>query len=530
MEFEEVKSKQALRPFSKGLVNELSPIHLKDENCSDCRNIRLQGISTIPALGYDQFGDEQTGGTNIKGLAYYQELDGTDNYIMNYNARLYRYNSTTDAWDSIASSVTPITTDTEMNFLQAGDSLLCMNGVDELGKLDGTTYTEPSEATIKPKFADYFAGYMFAAGVSGKEDVIYYGRPNSDPINFPEYFYTIGGTANGAGARGLEAKIRWMKAMTNTLFVATSNAIWTLGRYDFTEFSSGIFTPVFKTLQRGVGGVGDNGRCVAADDKGSLYYLTPDKQVIRIAYIDTGEPTPIVISDDIRPLMERLDDDQSSSFMVFYPVTRLIKLWAKTDGATFNDIVLVYDVEKKTWLTDYDQPFNSGIFGGGKLLHGSDFTGKIFQGENGSAFDGDSPINTLRRTKAWTGSGAAREDTWNYVRLKGEFGNTTTTLTVRIIVDTETVKEESFDGSNLDFGGSTAFGEGDSFGGGEAFGDSIEAEQPVYFEKIFYLNDIGKILEVEIETNQTAAEYKLHELEYGWLPMGQMYDNINNIL
>jgi hypothetical protein len=34
-----------------------------------------------------------------------------------------------------------ITSDNRMNFMQGGNVLYCMNGVDSLGKLDGTTYS-----------------------------------------------------------------------------------------------------------------------------------------------------------------------------------------------------------------------------------------------------------------------------------------------------------------------------------------------------------------------------------------------------
>jgi hypothetical protein len=367
---------------------------------------------------------------------------------------------------------------------------------------------------------------MWAAGVSTKEDSLYYSRPNSDPINNPEYFYTIGGTANGAGARSLSAPIKWIATVTNTMLVATSNAIWTLNRFDF-QTIGGFEVPNLKMLQRGIGGNGAYGRTVAIAE-GSIYYLGRDNQIIRIAYADFQEPTPVIISDDIEPTIESLDPNQDDSFVIYYPKERLVKFWVKTEGATFNDLVLVWDMETKSWLTDTEQPFNCGVYGNNTLLHGSAFEGRIFQGENGGAFDGDSTITTQRRTKEFVGSGASREDMFSYIRIVGELDNSGTNLGVKVIVDGKTVKEDTISGADLEFSSPPAFGTGVPYGGSIAFGGvaSIPGE---FFERIIIFNEVGKKMTVEFETSQTAAGYRLHELDYGYLPMGTGFDDPNNI-
>jgi hypothetical protein len=59
----------------------------------------------------------------------------------------------------------------------------------------------------------------------------------------------------------------------------------------------------------------------------------------------------------ISKIMSTLDRDQSDSFGYFLPVEMLIKRHLKSQGATFNDVCIVYDIEKDIFLADGQKYF-----------------------------------------------------------------------------------------------------------------------------------------------------------------------------
>jgi len=96
--------------------------------------------------------------------------------------------------------------------------------------------------------------------------------------------------------------------------------------------------------------------------------------------------------------MGKLDDDQSDSFGYYLPDQELVKRHIKTAGATFNDIVIIYDRDKDAFLVD-----NNKFFYGGIHFKNHDYTismlePKVYQDEYGQD-DEDSAIQFEYRTK-----------------------------------------------------------------------------------------------------------------------------------
>lgn len=69
-----------------------------------------------------------------------------------------------------------------MTFLSSNDSLYCFNGIDLIGKLNGTTYTNPI-ATKKPAFGAFFDNSMFVGGDPAAPNTFYKSATN-DPEDF----------------------------------------------------------------------------------------------------------------------------------------------------------------------------------------------------------------------------------------------------------------------------------------------------------------------------------------------------------
>lgn len=96
--------------------------------------------------------------------------------------------------------------------------------------------------------------------------------------------------------------------------------------------------------------------------------------------------------------MATLDTDQSESFGYYLPKENLIKWFFKSDGASFNDVCVVYDITHDAFLVDSQKFFFGGIFFGGKNYTISMIEPKVYQDEYAQD-DEDSPIQFEYWTK-----------------------------------------------------------------------------------------------------------------------------------
>lgn len=93
-----------------------------------------------------------------------------------------------------------------------------------------------------------------------------------------------------------------------------------------------------------------------------------------------------------------MSKDQTASFGYYLPDKSLIKWFLKTDGASFNDICIVYDVIKEAWFVDTNKYFYDGTFFKGKDYTVSMLEPKVYQDEY-SQTDEDTAIQFEYRTK-----------------------------------------------------------------------------------------------------------------------------------
>lgn len=90
----------------------------------------------------------------------------------------------------------------------------------------------------------------------------------------------------------------------------------------------------------------------------------------------------------INNIMNSLDPDQSSSFAQYYPEDSIIKWHLRSRGATFNDTVIVYDVEKDMFLVDSNKFFFDGTYFNGQVYTVSTITPTVFKDEYGNDDNG----------------------------------------------------------------------------------------------------------------------------------------------
>jgi hypothetical protein len=96
--------------------------------------------------------------------------------------------------------------------------------------------------------------------------------------------------------------------------------------------------------------------------------------------------------------MDTLDDDQDDAFGYYLQEHNIIKRFFKTEGATFNDICIIYDISKDKFLVDTQKFFYGGIFFKNNNYTISTLEPKVYQDEIAQD-DEDSAIPFTYRTK-----------------------------------------------------------------------------------------------------------------------------------
>ena len=102
----------------------------------------------------------------------------------------------------------------------------------------------------------------------------------------------------------------------------------------------------------------------------------------------------------ITEIMESLDNDQSDSFGYYLQEKNLIKRFFKTDGASFNDICIIYDIAKDLFLVDDNKFFYDGVFFKNNNYTVSAIEEKVYKDEFAQD-DDDQAINFEYRTKEY---------------------------------------------------------------------------------------------------------------------------------
>lgn len=514
-------------PKLDGGMNVLDAVNLIGQNQSPfLRNARIEQNATRNRPGYSKIGDTLTGGTNIKGIG-----DLGSNLIVNYNAGLYRINPETET--TFSSIVETITSNSTMNFTRIQSSLYCFNGVDEPGKLVGTTYTEPFTppdsllaATFLPKFGEWFqaGGSLLVAGVPSKPNILF-GSKAATAANMALVENFSGGlTASGdAFAIAFDDEITAVRVRFDTVAIFTKTGASLIT--GFKDLGSAI-VPTVKPLEGGHGCVGQGAATLVEDD---IYYLTP-KNEVRSVLVDinaTGVTQTRSLSDEIKPYMNsELDTDQSSAIAYYDRVNKLYKLWVKSAGASFNDICLVRDLlhtdpltGRPRWLIDSAKNISAAHHFGNRNFIGSAIEGKIWEDEVGLADDDTVQIAYEFRTKEFDLGAPNAIKKWKNVNIFGKI-TTSTSLTAKVFVDgvaaSESITIDSNDVTAQETGGVGT----ESVGEFSVADDDITTTDLIEFTKRIPIRATGKKLQIIFTNTGTNQHFNIQQLNFSFIAQG----------
>lgn len=342
--------------FSGGFVDNTQNLNLSPHFSSYLRNARLDGESAIIRPWHQLFAT-LTAGSYPKGIgAYYRTDPANDRLIVRHNTdathKLYTIDT---AWTATSiDTASDIASDNRMTFTNIADVIYCMNGSDDFGKLTGTTYTTPSTwvANFAPSFSVVFNWSHRASGWSTNPNVVYksvladyedFNSAGSDTFTFQE---TITGLATNSQA----------------LFYFTTSSVAMTGLNDIID-SWGVITFNNRALEVKEWAV-NHASIVSVGNR--VYFLTPSNKINAIARGQTIDGFEVYELSErkyagISKIMSTLDPDQTDSFGYFLPKENLVKRFVKSYGAAFNDICIIYDIEKDAFLVDEQKYFYGGV-------------------------------------------------------------------------------------------------------------------------------------------------------------------------
>lgn len=298
----------------------------------------------------------------------------------------------TEAWVvTEINTTTLIASNNRMFFQNVADVIYCMNGSDNFGKLNWTTYTTPNTgvSNFAPSFSVVFNGSHWASGWSTNPNKVY----KSVADNYEDF------NSAGSDTFTFSETVTGLSASSQALFYFTKNTISVTWPNDIQD-TAGTITYTTRALQTTEWAA--NNACIV-EVGSNVYYLSSSNAINKIAQganiygyevLDLSERK----YNGISKIMQSLDKDQSSAFGYLLPWEMLIKWFFKSNGATFNDVCIIYDITKDCFLVDGQKYFYDGVFFKGKNYTLSMIEPKVFQDEY-SQDDEGAPIPFEYRTK-----------------------------------------------------------------------------------------------------------------------------------
>jgi len=371
--------------FSVGFIRDKGQNKTPDQFADDLRNIRIKnwGITQRP------WREEVYNGATANAIQGITSNNGRL-YVVN-NARLVEVNYTadpitiTDRW-----ALTGLTSTTKCNFINYGIYTIILTGLWYPFVWDGATLTQLTSANIdvnsNPQFWTRFAGFTVVNSQVNKNAILI-----SNPISLA--VQTNAYDWNGAGADSItyDGNILWMVGTLNNLWVFTST---TIERMDKSNLSTVWDVASLYTIPLAKWQELMNSNCiVSAGDV--IFFLTKNKKIWVINYQSTvAEPSLKIISDiDVNSIdwymQDMIDEDQTNAFWVFDSVNNLAKFFVKSRESTVNDVCIIYDIQRNTWLKDNNKFYSCVTAINNQLYMGSALDYRVYHDEYWDSDSGD---------------------------------------------------------------------------------------------------------------------------------------------
>lgn len=337
----------------------------------------------------------------LNGSVSFERTGGGKNVIVSRNgvSNAQLYSSSGGAFSAIGAA--NLTNSLPVNFTQASNRLFGFNGTEVVDVAsDGTTVTKNRATVPIGKFAFWFHGYLFVAGVAGTPDRLFW-SDLGDPTTFSGANFIDINPNDGDAITGLNI-------LNDELIVFKQFSVWSISGWSGSTFST--TTAAGQNTQSKAAGIGAvSHRSIVSVGK-DLYYLSFSgniphfrslQQTVFSKTIEGG-----IISDELETTMLGLNKTQLSKCAGIYDGKYLY--WSVPDGAsTVNDLIVTLDPSRtfatplgrmQSWVkftgANISEFFTSTISGSAKI-YGTDSAanGNVYLFNDNSVYtDNGTPI------------------------------------------------------------------------------------------------------------------------------------------
>lgn len=367
--------------FSVGFIQDKGMNKTPDQFADDLRNIRIKNWGITQRPWKEELYDWATAN------AIQWITSNNDRLYVVNNARLVEVNYTadpitiTDRW-----ALTGLTSTTKCNFINYGIYTIILTGIWYPFVWDWSSLTQLTSTNIdvnsNPQFWTRFAGFTVVNSQVNKNAILI-----SNPISLA--VQTNAYDWNGASADSItyDGNVLWVVGTLNNLWIFTST---TIERMDKSNLSTvwDVASLYSIPLARGQELMNENCIVPAWD---VIFFLTKNKKIWVINYQSTvAEPSLKIISDiDINSIdwymQDQIDEDQTGAFWIFDSVNNLAKFFIKSRESTVNDVCIIYDIQRNTWLKDNNKFYSSLTMLNNQLYAGSALDYRVYKDEYGSS-------------------------------------------------------------------------------------------------------------------------------------------------
>ena len=363
-------------PFSGGYVDNTPAFTLNDNYSPFLRNARFEG-QAIKIRPWHSLLATLTAWSFPKWIGSYLRANpANDVLLVRHNKDADEKLATiTEAWTvTDINTWSDITSDNRMTFQNVWDVIYCMNWSDDFGKLDWTTYTTPTTgiSNFAPSFSEVFNSSHWASGWSDNPNVVY----KSVADDYEDF------ASAWSDSFTFQESVTWLETNNKDLFIFTKNTVSVIWSWDIQEtgwvityFTRALWVREWST---------NNSTIISAWT--NVYYITPSNRIVRVykwADIDWFETLELSERKyaGISNIMASLDLDQSDAFGYYLPKENIIKWFMKREGSDINDICIIYDITKDSFLIDEQKYFFDWVNFKGRNYTVSNVEPKVYQDE-----------------------------------------------------------------------------------------------------------------------------------------------------
>jgi hypothetical protein len=428
-------------PFSKGYIDNVEERLLEDGSSPYLRNARADGAGVKIRPGHSLLAT--LGGTGgARGIGtYIRSIAANSTLVVRKNVDATHKIETVDAAGTVLPIDTTgkITSDNRMFFTNGADVIYTYNGVDSLGKLSGITYTNVTAkvpAGFAPKFGVIFNGSHWVVDAQTPSKV--YKSVGNDYDDF---------TSTGSDVIPLKGDCVGLAATNQTLYYFTKEGVYATGVQDITQ--SGTAVSYFVRDIMASEGAQNMAAIVVAGDQ--VLYLTPSNKIVKLARgqsVYGYEVTDIThrLYRGASKFMASLAQDQMDSHGIAIPLYSIVKWNFKTAGKSFNDVSLVYDMQRDSFFVDSNKMFYDWTVWDGQAYSVAYSEPKLYKDEYGTD-DEDQPVYFVYGSKRYDlGDPTMRKEFWEariYCNL-----NALARPQMTVYIDGQTVNTSTLDASS----------------------------------------------------------------------------------